>query len=99
MRLHLRTDIRPITAFCWLSNRHSQSSPDWSDHLRMSINAVSNLQSASTNYQIAVAVAAKSLDAQRDQGAAEIKMIQAAAQTMDKAAAAIAEDGSLDVYA
>jgi hypothetical protein len=65
----------------------------------MSIEAACNLQSASTNYQIALAVAAKSLDAQRDQGAAEVKMIQAAAETMEKAAAAIATDGSLDVYA
>jgi hypothetical protein len=65
----------------------------------MSIDAVSNLQAASTGYKIAVAVAAKSLDAQRDQGAAEIKMIQDAAKTMEKAASAIAADGSLDVYA
>jgi hypothetical protein len=65
----------------------------------MSIDAISNPQAASTGYKIAVAVAAKSLDAQRDQGAAEIKMIQDAAKTMDKAASAIAADGSLDVYA
>lgn len=65
----------------------------------MSIEAASNLQAASTNYQVAIAVAAKAMNAQRDQGAAEIKMIQAAAETMDKAASAIAADGSLDVYA
>lgn len=65
----------------------------------MSIDAVSNLQNAATGYQIAIAVAAKSLDAQRDQGNAEVKMIQDAAKTMDKAASAIAADGSLDVYA
>lgn len=65
----------------------------------MSIQAASNLQAASTSFQIAIAVAAKAMNAERDQGAAEVKTIQDAAQTMDKAASAIAADGSLDVYA
>lgn len=69
----------------------------------MSIEAISNLQSASAGYQIAIAVAAKAMNAQRDQGAAEVKMIQDASKTLDRAvqktSAAIGADGSLDVYA
>lgn len=56
------------------------------------------VQGVDLSSQVSVAVARKALDVARQQGASEVKMIQAAAQAAKSAGGATA-NGRLDVYA
>jgi hypothetical protein len=67
------------------------------------VNAMSGLQQAKVMGEVQVAVAKKVMDSQRMEGAAAIKLLQAASNGVNKAgdqlvAAATGLGGSLDTY-
>jgi hypothetical protein len=67
------------------------------------VNAVSGLQQSKVMGEVQIAVAKKVLDSQRMEGAAALKLLQAAADGASKSgdalvAAATGLGGSLDVY-
>ena len=67
------------------------------------VNAISGLQQAKVTGKVQLAVAKKVMDIQRMQGAAAVKLIQAASEGVNKAgdelvAAATGLGGSLDTY-
>jgi hypothetical protein len=67
------------------------------------VNAVSGLQQAKVMGEVQIAVAKKVMDSQRMDGAAAIKLLQAASNGVNKAgdqlvAAATGLGGSLDTY-
>ena len=74
------------------------------DNVRMDlVGAFSNMQQMQTISQVQIAVAGKVMDMQRMQGAAAIKLLNAASEGMNKAgdqlvAAATGLGGNVDVY-
>lgn len=66
----------------------------------MSIDSASALQQAQTGQQVAVAVARKSLDTQKEQGAAMVELIRSAGvQPGPKPGQGSCADGRCDIYA
>lgn len=83
--------------------RHLNRCADWTDRVDMNVSsvasAVTSLKAAETASQIQFAVAAKSLDQQKAQGAAVVKLIQGASANVDASVAAVSDaiGGLLDV--
>jgi len=63
------------------------------------VNAIVGLKAAEMLGSVQMAVAAKLLETQRDDGRTAVKLIQAAFEQMESAAAAVVSSTSIDTYA